>query len=160
MLGEPRDRTGYNLAIVSLGVGLAILLLGICWIAVQNSGSEVSDVFTHRCALEPAIHCRPVLYGHEVSSDTAVLDGFWLALAAGFAFLVGMLVPFSFPALRRDSSRSDDSPPAWEWDGPSLVAILIAIGLSIAMTCVDSLFLFAIASLLLGFLIPSPAWRD
>jgi hypothetical protein len=105
-----------------------------------------------------------VLYGHEVTFDTSVPDGFWMALAAIVGSLVGMLIPFSLPALQRDLNYRDDEQGAWKrdkWDLPSIAAIAVAVASSVAIIACDiPLLFFAIAGLLLGLLIPSPARRD
>jgi amino acid transporter len=158
MVGEPRDRTAYSMAIVGLGVALALLLAGICWIAVQNSSPDVSDVFTHRCPLE-ASSCRPVLYGHTATSNTSIPEGLWITLAALVGVLTGTLISFSQPVSQLRSKL-----PKWEKGRKRTQASIAAIGVAVALFVVVAVvippLLFAIAGLLLGLLIPSPARRD
>lgn len=37
MIGGPRDKTAYGLVVASLGLTLALLVAGICWIAVEDA---------------------------------------------------------------------------------------------------------------------------
>jgi drug/metabolite transporter (DMT)-like permease len=37
--GDPRDRTAYGIAIASLGLALAVVLVGICWIAIEEKST-------------------------------------------------------------------------------------------------------------------------
>ncbi len=39
MSGDPRDRTAYGIAIASLGLALAVVLVGLCWIAAEEKSS-------------------------------------------------------------------------------------------------------------------------
>ena len=152
------------MAIAGIGIALAILLVGVCWIAVQDSGPNVTEVFTHRCALQVPIRCRPALYVHNATFDTSILDGLWIALATLAGALIGTLIPFSLPILRRDLRYSEDEPRAWKrdkLDPPSIAAVaLAAISSVVIIVWASPLLLFAIGGLLLGLLIPSPAWRD
>lgn len=163
MVGEPRDRTAYSVAIGCLGLALVLLLMGICWIAVENSGHDVTDVFTHNCALGVAA-CRPALYEHSTTYVMAIPDGFWIALATIGGALIGVLIPFSPRALVPDPPQGSYDSTAWKWKwDPEL--IVLTVGGSVTATTVtiiwaDSLLLFAIAGLVLGLLIPSPARRD
>lgn len=159
MVGEPRDRTAYSMAIVGLGLALALLLVGICWITVQNSGSNASDVFTHRCALT-ANHCRPVLYGHEVTFDTSIPDGLWITLAALVGILTGTLISLSQPVLQLRSNLPTWNPSGWRLALVLIVAIGVPVALLVVIVLVIPPLLFAIAGLLLGLLIPSPARRS
>lgn len=163
MVGEPRDRTAYSVAIGCLGLALVILLIGICWIAVENSGHDVTDVFTHKCALDVA-SCRPALYEHSTISAMSIPDGLWIALAAIGGALVGALIPFSTGALVPDSPQASYDSTAWKWKWDfELIVITVLAALAATLVIIvwaDSLLLFAIAGLLLGLLIPSPARRD
>lgn len=163
MVGEPRDRTAYSVAIGCLGLALVLLLIGICWIAVENSGPDVTDVFTHKCALDVA-SCRPALYEHSTTVAMSIPDGFWIALAAIGGTLIGALIPFSARALVPTPPQASYDSTAWKWKwDPELIVLTVAgIVTATAVTIIwaDSLLLFAIAGLVLGLLIPSPARRD
>lgn len=39
MSGDPRDRTAYGIAIASLGLSLAVVMVGICWIATEEKSA-------------------------------------------------------------------------------------------------------------------------
>lgn len=163
MVGEPRDRTAYSVAIGCLGLALVILLIGICWIVVQNSGHDVTDVFTHKCALNVA-SCRPALYEHSTTFATSIPDGFWIALATIGGALIGALIPFSARTLVPEPIQGLYDSTAWEWEWDPALIVFAAAGLAAATAATliwaDSLLLFAIAGLVLGLLIPSPARRD
>ena len=161
MVGEPRDRTAYSVAIGCLGLALVFLLIGICWIAVENSGHDVTDVFTHKCALNVA-SCRPALYEHNTTFALSIPDGFWIALAVVGGTLIGTLIPFSPRALQPNPDRPTYESTVWRWDCRLVAATALGFVLSTAaiLLWANSLLLFALAGLLLGLLIPSPARRD
>jgi hypothetical protein len=159
MVGEPRDRTAFSIAIAGLGFVLVLLLAGICWIATQNSDPSATDAFTHGCAFQPPVHCRPAFDVDNATLDTSVLDGLWVAFATLAGVFVGTLIPFSLPTLQPDSRYPDIW--RWKWDLPSIAAITITVISPVAILLwSNSLLLFATAGLLLGLLIPSPARRD
>lgn len=149
MFGEPRDKTAYAIAIASLGLALALLLAGICWVAVQSDSSNATVECTHECVSQAPVHCKLTACGDDT---TVVLDRLWTALAALSGVLVGALIPFSLPDLRRG---------IWQWDPSSrLVALIVAFLTGALILWANLLLLFAVGGLLLGLLIPSPASRD
>lgn len=91
MVGDPRDRTAYAIAFASLGFALAVLIAGICWLAVQHG--TVTDVLSQQCALHPLVHCRPEASIHHETETPYIPDGLWIALAVLGGALVGALIP-------------------------------------------------------------------
>ena len=159
MVGEPRDKTAYGIAIAGLGFALALLLIGICWIAVQQSDPGATDEFTHECASQAPVQCEVAPDVHSTSNDPSTPDELWIALAVLAGVFVGTLIPFSLPALQPYSNYSDVW--RWKWDPPSVAAVAITVAASVAILLwANSLLLFATASLLFGLLIPSPARGD
>jgi hypothetical protein len=157
VIGDPRDRTGYGIALASLGVALAIVLAGICWISVQQGDEPV--VAVHGCVLLKGIHCSPDISVHKDTSDAP--PGLWIALAGLAGVLVGALIPLPSRA-PPSSSRDVNSPPWWLW---SAIAALAAIAsFVVAHDNHESLPFYVAAALLvglsLGLLIPLPGQED
>lgn len=152
MVGDPRDKTAYGMAIASLGVALALLLLGICWIAVEHSSS--TEFLTHKCPLVKANSCRPAIHVDSVTETPGVPRGLWIALAGLGGVFVGALI--SFPL----------SPVGFEWPERILyliaivVVLLASVLLMVSALSDRSVLKLVIGAILLGLLIPSPARRD
>jgi hypothetical protein len=150
MIGEPRDRTAYSLAIAGLGLTLALLITGICWIAVEP-GDSVKTV-THHCSLG---HCRSKEIVHPPLDRPGVPRELWIALAVLGGVLVGTLIPFPSP----------DALSSWSgiW-APAFTLICIAAVVFFVFSACDvrssSIVWYAIGATLLGLLIPSPARRE
>jgi hypothetical protein len=158
VIGDPRDKSGYAVAVASLGVALAIVLAGICWIATQQGDNPVVTI--HECVSVKAVHCSPEVSVYR--STPNVPTGLWVALAALAGVLVGALIPLPprpVPSCLEDA-RSD--PPRWLW--PAIVGAAAAVSFVVAHDNHESLpFYIAgglLAGLLLGLLIPSPGHED
>jgi len=169
MLNDPRDPGAYRIAIAALGLALAVLLAGICWIAaVHVTGDTVQrhkttvhvdkrdTVHDERATIHVANDSAPMEMGH-------VPVELWFALGALGGVFVGALIPFS---LRMRSSKPgcacepDVYKPAW-WFIGAVVLLVACTWLAILEQPVRFYALDAtIAGLLLGLLIPSPGRRD
>jgi hypothetical protein len=157
VIGDPRDRTGYGIAIASLGVALAIVLAGICWIAMQQG--DKPEVAIHGCVLLKEIHCSPDISVYRDTSNAP--PGLWVALAGLAGVLVGALIPLPSRA-PPSSSRNGNSPPWWLW--PAIAAIAAIVSFDVAHDNHESLPFYAAGALLmglsLGLLIPLPGQED
>jgi hypothetical protein len=162
VVGDLRDKAAYGSAMVALGLALVTLLLGICWVAAQHE--DLTETFTHECPLGESVHCRPPVYTHTVPHTHEVPKELWYALAILGGVFVGVLVPFSFPGpTSARSAAVTFRERQVTRDALFLVATVGVLGLGIALTALLSkgpLLSFALAGLLLGFLIPSPARGD
>lgn len=156
MVGDPRDRTAYAIAIAGLGLALAVLLAGICWLAIQHGTG--TDILSQKCALHPLAHCRPELSIHH--GTPYIPQGLWIALVALGSFFAGTLIPFPLPF----SPVIFGSAPEkwWLWNTLRIVALLLVLGAAASIVHVihDSLARYAAAGLLLGLLAPSPGRGD
>jgi uncharacterized membrane protein YedE/YeeE len=157
VIGDPRDRTGYGIAIASLGVALAIVLAGICWIAMQQGDKPV--VAVHGCVLLKGIHCSPDISVYRDTSNAP--PGLWVVLAGLAGVLVGALIPLP-PRALPSSSRDMNSPPRWLW--PAIVGVAAVVSFVVAHDNHESLPFYVAGALLvglsLGLLIPSPGQED
>jgi phosphotransferase system glucose/maltose/N-acetylglucosamine-specific IIC component len=159
MVGDLRDKGAYALAIAALGLALAILLVGVSWVAAQHDDS--TETFTHVCPLGESVHCRPPVYTHTVPHPQDVPEELWYALALLGGVFVGTLVPISAPA----SSTSRSALPKngffrEHFDVLFVSVALLALAAAVAIKSDDPLPALTLAGLLLGFLIPSPARGD
>jgi hypothetical protein len=160
MVGDLRDKTAYGLAIAALGLALGILLVGIGWVAAQHD--DLTETFTHECPLGESVHCRPPVYTHTVPHAHDVPKELWYALAVLGGVFVGVLVPFSPPA----PSRSDPvklKGVEVSRDALLFAATVLVLGIGVVVALIAAkgpLLSLALAGLLLGFLIPSPARVD
>lgn len=156
MIGDPRDRSAYGIALATLGLALAVLLAGICWIATQRGDITVSH--ERGCALEAPHHCRPASWSTAIDKSPEIPRELWVALAALGGVFVGALVPYPLPArglspydveinwLRRLGNLAIFAVP--------IAALIAAI---VIVTKTDALPGYAAAGFLLGIAIPSPA---
>jgi hypothetical protein len=136
MVDDPRDRGAYQMAIVFLGLALAIVIAGVCWIVAE-----------HRCV-------------KNIPSEI------WFLPAGFGGVFVGMLIPFSFkrrkdPPLGPGESRFEWASGAIR--GAALLAlggiVVGAVGATagpLALSAVGA----TIGALVVGLLIPSPGRRD
>jgi len=95
VIGDPRDRSGYGIALASLGLALAVLLAGICWVATQHG--DITVLHERGCALEVPIHCRPESWSTTVAKASDIPSVLWIALAclgAIFVLTLLTLIPF------------------------------------------------------------------
>jgi hypothetical protein len=157
MVGDPRDKTAYSIAIASLGLALLLLIGGICWIAAQPG--EPAQVIVHRCALAVPIHCRPEVVVNAATDPPGIPDGLGVALAALGGILVGALIPF--PPLGTPPKEWMPELRAWALVLAVVCVVLVALTAVIAQNVSNqSLAWCATGGVLLGLLIPSPARAD
>jgi hypothetical protein len=146
VIGEPRDRGAYGIAIASLGLALAIVLIGICWIATEQESA--SETVIHRCTQVGDLDRCVTTRGTDPPAS-AIPRELWIVLAMLGGLFTGILLPY--PRLE----------PKW-----LNVALLAVPAAFIAGIITDlpsahhSVFGYGALSILLGFLIPSPAWND
>jgi drug/metabolite transporter (DMT)-like permease len=157
VIGDPRDKTGYGVALASLGVALAIVLAGICWISMQQGDEQ--EVAIHGCVLLKGIHCSPDISVNRNTPNAP--PGLWVALAGLAGVLVGALIPLPSRApLPR--SRDVNSPPWWLW--PAIVGAGAIVAFVVAHDNHESLPLYVagglLVGLLLGLLISLPGQED
>lgn len=154
MIGYPRDRNAYGLAIAGLALALAILIAGICWIAAGSTGAP-AEVSTHHCGLHAESDCEPGTSFRAAHDPVDVPNELWIALAVLGGVFVGVLVPFPPPGYRGEGwSEPEARGPLYvlSWTVLiTLVAVLAARGFE------DSIGWYAIAGALLGLQVPSPA---
>jgi hypothetical protein len=176
MFGDSSDKASYSIAIASIGLALAVLLAGICWIAVQHGESSPSstDVFTLKCPLGDSVKCRPPIHLHVASatSDAApsIPKELWAVLLVLGGVFVGALIPSPF-VRRPPDFRTSNTRRQRLLDGAAAVSrlllIVTAVGLfALAVTTSSSPsaewtpFLCACSGFLLGLAVPSPSGRD
>jgi len=170
MLNDPRDPGAYRIAIAALGLAVAVVLAGICWIAavqVTSDTVQIHKTTVHVDKRDPVHDERVTVH---VERDPAHIEmgrvpvELWFALGALGGVFVGALIPFS---LRVRSSKQgcacepDVYKPAWLFIGATVALLVACIGTAI----LEQPFRFyaldaTIAGLLLGLLIPSPGRRD
>lgn len=158
MVGDPRDRTAYAIAIAALGLALAVLIAGICWLAVQHGAG--TDILSQGCALHPLADCRPEVSIHHDTETPYIPGGLWVALAALGGTLVGALIP-SRPLLPRLPLSVTRQP--WLALAIGVICSMLLVAGAVALPGESKGVLLAIdtlaaaaAGLLLGLLIPSP----
>jgi hypothetical protein len=162
MVGEPRDKTAYSLAIAGLGLSLLAVVIGVCWIAARHG--DPAQVVVHHCDLHLVTHCKLGVDLTAATDPPKVSDDLWGVLVGLATVLIGVLIPFPFPLSPRrfESPGRPLDPPAWF--AASLiatVAVFAAVALLVSTASSDrSLLSLAFGGLLLGLLIPSPARRD
>lgn len=159
MVGDPRDRTAYVIALAGLGIALAVLIAGICWLAAQHGAG--TEVLSQGCALHPLAHCRPEVSVHHDTDTPYIPDGLWIALALLGGALVGALIP-SRP-LPPGVGLSATGRHRLDLAIGALCSILLVAG-AVALPADSRDVLLAIVTLaagalglFLGLLIPSPA---
>jgi hypothetical protein len=159
MVGDPRDRTAYGLAIASLGLALVAALIGICWISALE-GDPPTTTTTRHCVLHKPIKCES-----KVSAATAIKpplppDGLWIALAALGGVLVGVLIPLPLatPLL---PGRSKLGGTEWSLFAAFALGGFIVAAAIVAQDSLKEPFAWcAIGGVFLGLLVPSPARGD
>jgi hypothetical protein len=104
MLNDPRDPGAYRIAIAVLGLALAVLLAGICWIAavhVTRGTVQIHKTTVHVDKRDPVHDERVTVH---VANDPAPMEmghvpvELWFVLAALGGVFVGALIPFSWYA--------------------------------------------------------------
>jgi hypothetical protein len=102
MLSDPRDLGAYRIALASLGLAVAVVLAGICWIVVSHAEHDLVLLHVEKGA------GRVVSYPAQ-SEGGRVPGGLWLAAGALGGVLVGALIPFTWyvrPVRPRCASKS------------------------------------------------------
>lgn len=161
MVGDPRDRTAYAIAFAALGLALAVLIAGICWLAVQHGAG--TDVLSQQCALHPLEHCRPEVSIHLDTDTPYIPGGLWIALAALGGILVGGLIPSPLWTSKNDPWAIDR---AWRLLTTLVLVIMVVVCVLWFTGAFDDVSLPGCAVLattggvLLGLPIPSPGRGD
>lgn len=158
MVGDPRDRTAYAIAFASLGLALAVLIAGICWLAAQHGAG--TEVLSQQCALHPLAHCRPEVSIHHDTDTPYIPDGLWIALAVLGGALLGALIPSRPlpPGLRLSATGR----PRLDLAIGAVCSILLVAGaLALPADSRDVLLAIvtlaaAVLGLFLGLLVPAP----
>jgi hypothetical protein len=170
MLNDPRDSGAYRIAIAALGLALAVLLAGICWIAAVHVTGDTVQM--HKTTVH--VDKRDLVHDERVTvhmeRDTAPLEmgqvpvELWFVLAALGGVFVGALIPFN---LRVKSSKQGGAYGPEDFEPDRLVIVVGAILLiagGIGTVEIDSVrwqvLAIAVVGLLLGLPIPSPGRRD
>lgn len=159
MVGDPRDRTAYAIALAGLGLALTVLIAGICWLAVQHGAG--TEVLSKGCALHPLADCRPEVSIQHEADTPYIPGGLWIALAFLGGALVGALIPSRplSPGLR----SSVTGRPWLDLAIGALCSVLLVAGaVALPADSRDALLAIvalaaAVLGLFLGVLIPSPA---
>jgi hypothetical protein len=170
MLNDPRDSGAYRIAIAALGLALAVLLAGICWIAAVHVTRDAAQI--HKTTVH--VDKRDLVHDERVTvhleNDPAPMEmgqvpvELWFVLAALGGVFVGMLIPFSLRVrLSRQSCacKADAYEPVTWFIAGALIILLIFIvsgifGHSLRLYALEA----TIAGVLLGLPIPSPGRRD
>jgi len=135
LVGDPRDRKAYAIAIAMLGVAFVVAVAGMCWVVAE-----------HECLCE-------------------IPDEIWFVPAAIGGVFVGILIPFSTRKRRDSTSPDPSFESATEAIlGASLLAI-VAVAAGTVGATVDHLLALcvlgtALGGVFFGLFIPSPARRD
>jgi hypothetical protein len=163
MVGDPRDRTTYAIAFATLGLALAVLLAGICWLAVQHG--TVTEVLSQQCALHPLAHCRPEVSIHHETDTPYIPGGLWIVLAALGGVLVGGLIPSPLWASKNDPSAGDRARRLLTIVVLGILVLVVGVVAALTGTFDDvslptCALLAAAAGVLLGLPIPSPGRGD
>ncbi len=163
MIGEPRDRTAYGVAIASLGLALSVAILSIAWTAIEH------DTVTKTAARGCSIHLQKC-HSVEVTStpdEAYVPEGLWIALGALGGIFVGTLTPFSLRCKPQYPDEKKCKPRRWPWAaglGALAVFLLALTALIVGNRNDDSLVLYVVGAaftgLLFGLFIPSPGRRE
>ena len=175
MLGDSSNKASYSIAIASIGLALAVLIAGICWIAVQHGESSPSstDVSTLKCPLGDSVKCRPPFHLHLVSAASdaspSIPEELWAALLVLGGVFTGALIPSPFVS-RPPDFRASEGPGRKLLEGFLAASRLLLIAGAMALfylaaivlsPCSDwTPLLIAAGGLLLGLAIPSPSGRD
>lgn len=161
MVGDPRDRTAFVIAFAGLGLALVVLLIGISWVSTERgSTSEWSVARQHGCASknvkrtkrpQKSKQCKPLVTLAHTTTPRAIPTGLWISLIAIGGVLVGALIPLPLP---RWTSRTHA-------DCLVVASLLFLMaGVVVVILASHSLTAYAVAAVLLGLSIPSPAREE
>jgi hypothetical protein len=156
MVGDPRDKTAYSVAIASLGFSLLVVVVAICWVGAQSA--DPAQVVVHRCGLHALLDCKP-----EVAFTAATLpqipNELWSMLLGFSGVLVGALIPFppqgTPAAYWRTKFRIWSAITAISCIALAAAALLLAQGAGDGPSAQ-----YLTGGFLLGLLIPTPARGD
>lgn len=176
MLGDSSNKASYSIAIASIGLALAVLIAGICWIAVQHGESSPSsmDVSTLKCPLGDSVKCRPPFHLHMISAATSdaspgIPEELWAALLVLGGVFTGALIPSPFVG-RPPDFRASEGLGQKLLRGLSAASRLLLIAGAVTLLYLAAIvlspgsdwtpLLIAGGALLLGLAVPSPSGRD
>lgn len=162
MLNDPRDPKAYRIAIAALGLAVAVVLVGISWVATVH-GKVL--VYVEKGSAHMQKDRTHIQIGHVLETGHVPVE-LWFAAGALGGVFVGALIPFSVHARSSCSCASERASCKWAWG--SIVGALLLVAICVAATILGlvegSLALYAlgaaIAGVLLGLPIPSPGRRD
>ena len=157
MIGDPRDKTAFSIAIASLGLALAIALIGVCWLATERGST--TEITISKCPKSSPAKCKSGLSIEHASSGPDVPPGLWLTLVSLGGIFAGTLIPFPLPAWSSTSRDVARDCCSVFWNGMRTLGFftLLAAGLLVVILARDdSLAACAVGGLLFGLLIPSP----
>ncbi len=178
MLNDPRDPGAYRIAIAALGLAVAVVLAGICWIAAVHVARDTVNVqrTTVHVVKNDPIHEERVTVNVKKDPDGMEMGRvpveLWFVLGALGGVFVGMLIPFSM--YRRSlkpgcACESEAYESAWySIAGAGVLVVLLVFAICMADRIIgdikSDLPLYVvgatIAGVLLGLPIPSPGRRD
>jgi hypothetical protein len=159
MVGDPRDRTAYGLAIASLGFALVAALIGICWISALE-GDPSTTTTTRHCVLHKPIKCESKVSASAAIKPPLPPDGLWIALAALGGVLVGVLIPLPLATLTLPGRSKLGSTERSLFAAFALGGFIVAAAIVAQDSLKEPFIWCAIGGVLLGLLIPSPARGD
>lgn len=135
---DPRDKVAYQIAIAALGVALIAAVAGISWMSFAGCGCDTT------------------------AASIEVPIGVWIVPAALAGVLVGILLPFrSYKPLKERRQKKVEPHTPWRFGAAFLlVALVVAAVIGVRENEVLFVPAAAIAGLLLGLPIPSPAQGD
>lgn len=170
MLNDPRDPGAYRIAIAALGLAVAVVLAGICWIAAVHVARDTVHVerSTVHVVKNDPIHEERVTV--KVKKDPAHMEmgrvpvELWFVLGALGGVFVGALIPFSLRVRSSDSGCACEpdvyEPALWLIAGALIIFLIFIVfgifGHSLRLYALET----TIAGVLLGLPIPSPGRRD
>jgi hypothetical protein len=158
MVGDPRDRTAYGVAFASLGLALAITLIGVCWLSTERGST--TERIAHRCERHAPKSCRPSSLFRRDSSPQ-IPTGLWVTLALLGGLFVGALIPFPLPKWRSTAQAGSCAQEIRTGVLVFMSGVFLLIGLvAVGRASEHSLQCCAIGGLLLGLLVPSPAREE
>jgi hypothetical protein len=148
MVGDPRDKTAYSVAIASLGLTLLVVVVAICWVGAQST--DPAQVVVHQCGPHALLDCKPEV-AFAAAAAPQIPNELWSMLLGFSGVLVGALIPF--PPQGTPAAYWRGKFRIWSAIVPILCTVLAAIALLLAHE-------YLIGGFLLGLLIPTPARGD
>jgi hypothetical protein len=176
MLNDPRDPGAYRIAIAALGLAVAVVLAGICWIAAVHVTRDTVQMHKTTVHVDKRDSVHDERATIHVENDPAPIEmgrvpvELWFVLAALGGVFVGALIPFSL-RVRSSKPGSVWKPDVYEPALWSIIGGVILVFACAIATCLGHgeyhhhhhLALYAvgatIAGVLLGLPIPSPGRR-